>query len=55
MGGYYSFYPDQLKDTTIAPQLVFSSFKLGESEIKMEPNGILTAPLWKTEEILANP
>ena len=50
-GGYYSFYPDQLKDTTIAPQLVLSGFKLGESEIKMEPNGILTAPLWKTEEI----
>jgi streptogramin lyase len=50
-GGYYSFYPDQLKDTTIAPQLVLSSFKLGESEIKMEPNGILTTPLWKTEEI----
>ncbi len=50
-GGYYSFYPDQLKDTTIAPQLVLSGFKLGESEIKIEPNGILTAPLWKTEDI----
>ena len=51
LGGYYSFYPDQLKDTSIAPQLVLSGFKLGESEIKMEPNGILTVPLWKTEEI----
>ena len=50
-GGYYSFYPEQLKDTSIAPQLVLSGFKLGESEVKMEPNGILTTPLWKTEEI----
>ena len=51
LNGYYSFYPDQLKDTSIAPQLVLSGFKLGESEIKMEPDGILTAPLWKTEGI----
>jgi len=50
-GGYYSFHPDQLKDTSIAPQLTFSSFKLGEREIKAEPDGILTTPLWKTEEI----
>ena len=50
-GGYYSFHPDQLKDTSIAPQLTFSSFKLGERDIKAEPDGILTTPLWKTEEI----
>src|SRR5688572_23846298 len=50
-GGYYSFYPDQLKDTSIAPQLIFSGFKLGEEEVTMEPEGILTAPLWKTDEI----
>jgi len=49
--GYYSFYPDQLKDTSIAPQLVLSGFKLGEEEIAMGPESILTAPLWKTEEI----
>jgi signal transduction histidine kinase len=51
MGGYYSFYPDQLKDTSIAPQLAFSIFKLGDKEIKAQPDGVLTAPLWKTEEI----
>ena len=49
--GYYSFYPDQLKDTSIAPQLTFSSFRLREKEINAETDGILTTPLWKTEEI----
>ena len=51
-GGYYSFYPEQLKDTSITPQLVLSGFKLGEEDMKMEPNGVLTEPLWKVDEII---
>jgi signal transduction histidine kinase/ligand-binding sensor domain-containing protein len=49
--GYYAFYPDQLSDTSIAPQFVISGFKIGDREIKSEPGGILTTPVWQTGEI----
>jgi signal transduction histidine kinase/ligand-binding sensor domain-containing protein len=49
--GYYAFYPDQLKDSSIAPHLIISGFKLGDKELKITPAGILTAPIWQTGEI----
>ncbi|MBC7874785.1 MAG: hypothetical protein H7Y01_12355, partial [Ferruginibacter sp.] len=49
--GYYAFYPDQLKDTSISPQLVFSGFKLRDREVSAVSAGILTTPLWQTGEI----
>ena len=49
--GYYAFYPEQIKDNSIPPQLSISSFKLGDNEIEAEPGGILTSPVWQTREI----
>ncbi len=52
--GYYAFYPDKLNDSTIVPQLEFSSFKLGDKEVIAGPDGILKSPVWDTEEIRLN-
>ena len=49
--GYYSFYPGEIKDTSIAPQLNISGLKLNDKEIVVGQNGILTAPIWNTDEL----
>ena len=50
-GGYYSFYPDKVSDSSVAPQLSITGFKLGDKELKAEQGGILTSPIWQTTEI----
>ncbi len=50
-GGYYSFYPNQVKDNSMPPQLSITGFKLGNREIKKESGGILSASIWETTEI----
>jgi signal transduction histidine kinase/ligand-binding sensor domain-containing protein len=52
--GYYSFYPDQIKDNTIPPQLNISGFKLNDKEIRSGSGGLLTAPIWQTTELWLN-
>ena len=49
--GYYSFYPNEIKDTSIAPQLNISGLKLNDKEVTIGQNGILTAPIWSTDEL----
>jgi signal transduction histidine kinase/ligand-binding sensor domain-containing protein len=51
--GYYSFLPDELKDNG-GPGLNFTSFKLNGSEVIPAAGGILTKPLWRTNEIGLN-
>jgi hypothetical protein len=49
--GYYSFYPGEIKDTSIAPQLNISGLKLNDKEIIVGQSGIITAPIWNTDEL----
>ena len=48
--GYYSFYPDELKDNNQL-RLNFTSFKLNDKEVVPAAGGILKLPVWRTEEI----
>ena len=48
--GYYSFFPDDLKDNT-QPLLNFTSFKLNGNEVFPSGDGVLKEPLWKAKEI----
>lgn len=50
-GGYYSFLPQQINDTNIAPQLQIIGFTLGNTKIQTKPGGILTSPIWQSKEI----
>src|SRR4030095_7936364 len=50
-GGYYSFFPGQLKDDPIFMRLNFTGFKLGSTEIKPAKGAVLSAAIWKTKEI----
>ncbi len=52
--GYYSFYPNQISDIMYTPALAIFGFKLGDREVVPAPNGILTAPIWQTEEVRLN-
>jgi len=49
--GYYMINPKELNESRIPPILNFSGLKIGDQEIYPTENGILTAPLWKTEKI----
>ena len=50
--GYYSFFPDSLKDNTTGPIVNFTSFKLGAQEV--QPGSVLKAPIWQAKEINLN-
>ncbi|MBK7762206.1 MAG: hypothetical protein IPI46_02395 [Bacteroidetes bacterium] len=50
-GGYYSFLPEQINDSSIAPQLNIIGFTIGNTKIKTEAGGILSSPIWLTKEI----
>ncbi len=52
--GYYSFYPDQIKDTIITPALNITGFKLGETVIKTGPGSIFTTPIGQLDELRLN-
>ncbi len=48
--GYYSFYPEELKEDPL-PNLNFTSYRLNGTEVIPSAGGILTSPIWKTNEI----
>lgn len=48
--GYYSFFPDDLKDSS-RTILNFTSFKLNGKEIIPAAGGILNKAVWRTDEI----
>ena len=50
--GYYMINPKELNESRIPPILNFSGLKIGDQEIYPAENGILTAPIWKTEKII---
>ena len=52
--GYYSFFPEQLKGNTTAPDLHISAFRLGDQLIKPGKGSPLSLPLSQTKEIRLN-
>jgi len=50
-GGYYAFFPGELKNNNAGPVINFTGFKIGDREINTETDGILIEPLWKVKEI----
>ena len=52
--GYYSFYPDQLSDQPTLPMLQFTDFKIGSEKVLVDPDGVLQAPVWQTNNIKLN-
>ncbi|HSR39266.1 MAG TPA: hypothetical protein VLL95_10165, partial [Phnomibacter sp.] len=52
--GYYAFYPARVSDSTIAPILTITDFKLNDKRIAAGDGGLLKAPLWQTDEIRLN-
>jgi signal transduction histidine kinase/ligand-binding sensor domain-containing protein len=53
-GGYYDFYPDNIKDVYAPLHLTFNNLKIGKNEIRPGPSGPLTVPIWETKEIRLN-
>ena len=49
--GYYSFYPDQIRENNTAPPLNITGFKLGDKLISTDSGDLLTVPIWQTKEI----
>jgi ligand-binding sensor domain-containing protein/signal transduction histidine kinase len=50
-GGFYSFYPNQLRGSSSPPQINLTSFHIGEKELKYDGEGILREPLYQLKEI----
>jgi signal transduction histidine kinase/ligand-binding sensor domain-containing protein len=49
--GYYMFKPEEINVSNPAPVLNFSQLIIGSKEIFPGDDGILSAPIWKTEKI----
>lgn len=49
--GYYMFKPEEINVSNPAPLLNFSQLIVGSKEIFPDDDGILSAPIWKTEKI----
>jgi ligand-binding sensor domain-containing protein/signal transduction histidine kinase len=49
--GYYSCFPDELRDSKLPPLVNLSAFKIRDKEIKPSRNGVLKAPVWETDQI----
>ncbi len=49
--GYYMFKPEEINVSNAAPVLNFSQLIIGSKEIFPGDDGILSAPIWKTEKI----
>ena len=49
--GYYMFKPEEINVSNPAPVLNFSQLIIGSKEIFPGDEGILSAPIWKTEKI----
>ena len=52
--GYYAFYPDSLKTSTVKTQLYFTRFWLDNKEMILGKTGPLSASLYNTKDILLN-
>ncbi len=49
--GYYTFFPDQLKDNSDTPLVSFTGLKLGDNEVKAAAGGVLESAIWDTKSI----
>ena len=52
--GFYSFYPNEIKDISIAPQLNIAGFKLNDMEVPIGAGEVLSVPIWNTTELRLN-
>jgi signal transduction histidine kinase/ligand-binding sensor domain-containing protein len=52
--GYYAFFPEKLMDQSNPTRINFTSFKLGEEEVKPTPGGALQVPIWLARDINLN-
>ena len=49
--GYFAFYPKEVNDDRVPPLMNFTNFRIGDKEVRVAPNSVLTSPIWKTEKI----
>jgi len=51
LGGFYSFYPDKLKNSALVPKIQFTNFWINNQEIKPGRNSVLEVPVSEIKEI----